>query len=66
MKQLAIQEYLRSGKTLTDLKQEYHIDCIVNDELDVVVFNYSALTPMNTEIGKEARALNVAISLRIA
>jgi hypothetical protein len=57
MKQLAIQEYLRSGKTLTDLKQEYHIDCIVNDELDVVVFNYSALTPMNTEIGKEARAL---------
>jgi hypothetical protein len=57
MKQQAIQEYLRSGKTLTDLKQEYHIDCIVNDELDVVVFNYSALTPMNTEIGKEARAL---------
>jgi hypothetical protein len=57
MKQLAIQEYLRSGKTLTDLKQEYHIDYIVNDELDVVVFNYSPLTPMNTEIGKEARAL---------
>jgi hypothetical protein len=57
MKQLAIQEYLRSGKKLTDLKQEYHIDYIVNDELDVVVFNYSPLTPMNTEIGKEARAL---------
>jgi|LakMenEpi03Aug12_release.lakeMendotaPanAssembly.Ray.scaffolds.fasta_scaffold22880_2 hypothetical protein len=57
MKQLAIQEYLRSGKTLTDLKQEYHIDCIVNDELDLVVFNYSPLTPLNTEIGKEARAL---------
>lgn len=57
MKQLAIQEYLRSGKTLTDLKQEYHIDSIVNNELDVVVFNYSHLTPLNTEIGKEARAL---------
>jgi hypothetical protein len=57
MKQLAIQEYLRSGKTLTDLKQEYHIDCIVNEELGVVVFNYSPLTPMNTEIGREARAL---------
>ena len=57
MKQLAIQEYLRSGKTLTDLKQEYHIDSIVNKELGVVVFNYTPLTPMDTEIGKEARAL---------
>jgi hypothetical protein len=57
MKQLAIQEYLRSGKTLTDLKQEYHIDSTINDELEVVVFNYSPLTPMNTEIAKEARAL---------
>lgn len=57
MKQLAIQEYLRSGKTLTDLKQEYHIDSIVNKELDVVVFNYTPLTPLNTEIGREARAL---------
>ena len=57
MKQLAIQEYLRSGKTLTDLKQEYHIESTVNNELEVVVFNYSPLTPMNTEIAKEARAL---------
>jgi len=57
MKQLAIQEYLRSGKTLTDLKQEYHIDSIVNNELGVVVFNYTPLTPMDTEIGREARAL---------
>ena len=57
MKQLAIQEYLRSGKTLTDLKQEYHIDSIVNNELGVVVFNYTPLTPLSTEIGKEARAL---------
>ena len=57
MKQLTIQEYLRSGKTLTDLKQEYHIDSTVNNELEVVVFNYSPLTPMNTEIAKEARAL---------
>ena len=57
MKQLAIQEYLRSGKTLTDLKQEYHIDSIVNNELGMVVFNYTPLTPMDTEIGREARAL---------
>jgi hypothetical protein len=61
MKQLAIQKYLRSGKTLTDLKQEYHIDSIVNDELGVVVFNYSTLTPMNTEIAKESRALFLQI-----
>ena len=39
MKELAIQTYLRSGKTLTDLKQEYHIDSFVNKELEVVVFN---------------------------
>ena len=57
MKQLAIQEYLRSGKTLTDLKQEYHIDSFINNDLGVVVFNYTHLTPMNTEIAKEARAL---------
>ena len=57
MKQLAIQEYLRSGKTLTDLKQEYHIDTVVNEELGVVVFNYTHLTPLNTKIGIEARAL---------
>jgi hypothetical protein len=57
MKQLAIQQYLRSGKTLTDLKQEYHIDSIVNNDLGVVVFNYTHLTPMTTEIGREARAL---------
>jgi hypothetical protein len=57
MKELAIQTYLRSGKTLTDLKQEYHIESIVNDELNVAVFNYTPLTPLDTEIGKEARAL---------
>ncbi len=57
MKETAIQKYLRSGKTLTDLKQEYHIECITNEELGVVVFNYTHLTPMNTEIGLEARAL---------
>ena len=57
MKELAIQTYLRSGKTLTDLKQEYHIESVVNDELNVAVFNYTPLTPLDTEIGKEARAL---------
>ena len=57
MKELAIQTYLRSGKTLTDLKQEYHIDSFVNKELEVAVFNYTPLTPLDSEIGKEARAL---------
>ena len=57
MKELAIQKYLRSGKTLTDLKQEYHIECIVNNDLEIVVFNYTHLTPKNNEIRNEARAL---------
>jgi hypothetical protein len=42
---------------LTDLKQEYHIDSFVNKELEVAVFNYTPLTPLDSEIGKEARAL---------
>lgn len=57
MKELEIQKYLRSGKTLTDLRQEYHIECIENHDLNVVVFNYTHLTPLETLIGQEARAL---------
>lgn len=57
MKELEVQKYLRSGKTLINLKQEYKIDFTVNTKQNSVVLNYSPLTPMGTEIGKESRAL---------
>lgn len=57
MKELEVQKYLRSGKTLINLKQEYKIDFTVNAEQNSVVLNYSPLTPMATEIAKESRAL---------
>jgi hypothetical protein len=57
MKELEVQKYLRSGKTLINLRQEYKIDFIVNAEQNSVVLNYSLLTPMTTEIAKESRAL---------
>ncbi len=57
MKELEVQKYLRSGKSLINLRQEYKIDFTVNTEQNSVVLNYSPLTPMTTEIGKESRAL---------
>jgi hypothetical protein len=57
MKELEVQKYLRSGKSLINLKQEYKIDFTVNTEQNSVVLNYSPLTPMTTAIGKESRAL---------
>jgi hypothetical protein len=57
MKELEVQKYLRSGKSLINLRQEYKIDFTVNTEQNSVVLNYSPLTPMTTQIGKESRAL---------
>lgn len=57
MKELEVQKFLRSGKSLINLKQEYKIDFTVNVDQNSVVLNYSPLTPMGTEIGKESRAL---------
>ena len=57
MRELEVQKYLRSGKTLINLKQEFKIDFTVNTEQNSAVLNYSPLTPMGTVIGKESRAL---------
>ncbi len=57
MKELEVQKFLRSGKSLINLKQEYKIDFVVNIDQNSVVLNYSPLTPMDTQIGKESRAL---------
>ena len=57
MKELEVQKYLRLGTSLINLRQEYKIDFTVNTEQNSVVLNYSPLTPMTTEIGKESRAL---------
>lgn len=57
MKELAVQKYLRSGKSLINLNQEYKINFVVNSEDNSVVLNYSPSTPIETDIGKESRAL---------
>jgi len=57
MKELEVQKYLRLGKSLINLRQEYKIDFTVNTEQNSVVLNYSPLTPMTTAIGKESRTL---------
>ena len=57
MKELAVQKYLRSGKSLINLNQEYKINFVVNSEDNSVVLNYSPNTPIETDIGRESRAL---------
>lgn len=57
MKTLKIQEYLRSGKTLVDLYQQYDIESRISSDLGVVVFNYKIISPLNEPIVKESRGL---------
>ena len=57
MKELAVQKYLRSGKSLINLNQDYKINFVINSEDNSVVLNYSPNTPVETDIGRESRAL---------
>ena len=57
MKELAVQKYLRSGKSLINLNQDYKINFVINSEDNSVVLNYSPNTPIETDIGRESRAL---------
>ena len=55
---LKVQEYLRSGKTLEDLKSEFYIGYRVNEKLNVACLNYSMIeSPMGEEIVQECRSL---------
>lgn len=57
MKELAIQNFLRSGKTLEDLYQRYEIQHNFSSDAKRVVFNYRVLSPMDSQIVQESRAL---------
>jgi hypothetical protein len=57
MKELAVQKYLRSGKSLINLNQDYKINFVINSEDNSVVLNYSPNTPIETDIVRESRAL---------
>jgi hypothetical protein len=57
MKELAIQTFLRSGKTLEDLYQRYEIQHNYSSDNQRVVFNYRVLSPMDSKIVQESRAL---------
>jgi len=52
-----IKEYLLSGKTLTDLKQEFNLYLNFDEKYPLVVFDYTMLSPKDSEITKEARGL---------
>ena len=55
---LKVQEYLRSGKTLDDLKAEFAIGSRINEKLNVACLNYSMIeSPMGEEIVQEFRSL---------
>lgn len=57
MKELQIQKFLRSGKTLSDLYQRYEIQSTLSASGDKAVFNYRVLSPMESTIVQESRAL---------
>jgi hypothetical protein len=55
---LHVQNYLRSGKTLEDLKTEFSIKSRVNEQLGVVNLNYDQiLSDANNDIVRECRSL---------
>lgn len=54
---LKIQEFLRNGGTLTDLRQKYEIGSEVDNNLGVVVFNYRVFAPLSNPIVQESRGL---------
>ena len=57
MKELNVQKYLRSGKSLIQLNQELKINFVVSTKDNLVVLNYSPLSPLENPIVKESRAL---------
>jgi hypothetical protein len=58
MIELDIQKYLRSGKTLIDLTLEYNIKYFTSiKHPNLVVFDYTALSPKTESIVREARGL---------
>ena len=52
-----IKDYLLSGKTLTDLKQEFNLYLNFDEIYPLVVFDYTMLSPKDSGITKEARGL---------
>ncbi len=52
-----IKDYLLSGRTLTDLKQEFNIYMNFDEVHPLVVFDYTMLSPKESDITKEARGL---------
>jgi len=57
MRELQIQKFLRSGKTLSDLYQRYEVQSTLSSNKDRVVLNYRVLSPLDSPIVQESRAL---------
>jgi hypothetical protein len=58
MMELEIQKYLRSNKTLQDLSWDYDLKYFTSPEHpNLVVFDYSLISPKNEQIVRESRGL---------
>jgi hypothetical protein len=56
--ELEIQKYLRSNKTLQDLSWDYDLKYFTSPEHpNLVVFDYSLISPKNEQIVRESRGL---------
>jgi len=59
---LKVQEYLRGGKSLEDLKAEFGIGFRVNSDLNVVCLNYSQFeSPISHPLVQECRSLTLEL-----
>lgn len=60
---LEVQKYLKSGKTLDDLKNELGINSTVHKELPLVILNYDQIeSPKTHPIVRETRALTLDLN----
>src|SRR3990170_4184315 len=63
MSELQIQKYLRSGKSLDDLKLDYSINASWSSDKKLVILNYDLIdSPKETEITKECRQLVLEVN----
>lgn len=63
MFELEIQKYLRSGKSLDDLKLDYSINASLSSDKKLVILNYDLIdSPKETEITKECRQLVLEVN----
>jgi hypothetical protein len=57
MKVLEVQSYLLGGKTIQDIKNDFNIEAVFDEELPIVLLNYTNFSPLHLPIVQETRGL---------